>query len=124
MDFKSINKLKAGFLGKNKVYAPVWVLNPATSCELEATPKDAGSGIMIIEDGKMCGYPVFVSDAVEEGLIALGDWTFQPAGFYGDMRLIVDPYSKAENNIIRFILNFGFGTKTLRPEAFVAAKIG
>ena len=124
VDFKSINKLKAGFLGKNKVYAPVWVLNPATSCELEATPKDAGSGIMIIEDGKMCGYPVFVSDAVEEGLIALGDWTYQPAGFFGDMRLIVDPYSKAENNIIRFILNFGFGTKTLRPEAFVAAKIG
>lgn len=123
VNFKNINKIKASFLGKGKIYSPVWVMNPSTYCELEATPKDSGSGVMIIENNKMCGYPVFVSDAVDESLIALGDWTYQPAGFFGEMRLIVDPYTSAEKNVIRFILNFGFGTKTLRPEVFVAAKI-
>lgn len=121
--FKAINKLKGKLLAKGLSVSPVWVLNPATACDLEATPKDAGSGIMIIEDGKMCGYPVFTNPAAAENVLALGDWSYQPANFTGETRLVVDPYTDADRNMVRFILHVSFATETLRPEAFIVGKL-
>jgi len=97
-------------------------MSAARNCELEATPRDAGSGIMMIEDGKLSGYPVFVSHQVTDDYLFLGDFAYQPAGFFGEMRLIVDPYTGADRNMIKITLNFGFATTTLRPAAFVAGK--
>lgn len=123
LTYKSINALKAKLLATGLALNPVWVMSAATYCNLEATPRDAGSGIMMIENGKLCGYPVFVSHAVTDSYIMLGDFAYQPAGFFGEMRLIVDPYTGADRNMIKFTLNFGFATATLRPEAFVAGKL-
>lgn len=122
--FKAINKLKGKLLATGLDMRPVFVLHPSTACDLEATPKDAGSGIMCIENGKMCGCNVFTNPAVPEGVVALGDWAYQPAGFFGELRLTVDPYTLAERNMVRFILNVGFATATIRPDAFVVGKIG
>ncbi len=55
--------------------------------------------------------------------IGLGDWTYQPLGTFGQMRFIVDPYSKARKDSVDFVLNADFGTKTLRPEAFLLGKV-
>lgn len=55
--------------------------------------------------------------------IGLGDWRYQPMGLFGSIRFIVDPYSKASEDSIRFILNADYGTKTLRPEAFALGKV-
>ena len=38
------------------------------------------------------------------------------------MRLTVDPYTGADRNAIRFILNFGLATKTLNADAFALGK--
>lgn len=122
LTYKSINAIKAKLLATGLALNPVWVMSAASYCNLEATPRDTGSGIMMIENGKLCGYPVFVSHAVTDSYIMLGDFAYQPAGFFGEMRLIVDPYTGADRNMIKFTLNFGFATATLRPEAFVAGK--
>lgn len=121
--YKDLNKLKAKLLAGGVAMAPVSVVHPSTYCDLEATPKDTGSGIMMIEGGKLLGYPVFISDAVPENYIGMGDFAQQAIGFTGDMRLIVDQYTKADSNVVRFILNFGLLTATLRPDAFVVGKI-
>lgn len=55
--------------------------------------------------------------------IGLGDWEYQPMGTFGQMRFIVDPYSKARKDSVDFVLNADYGTKTLRPEAFVLGKV-
>lgn len=122
--FKEINGMKAKLLAKGvDLTGVVFIVSAATYTALEATPKDTGSGIMILQDGKMCGLPVFVSEDITDSYIGLGDFSNQPSGFFGDMSLIVDPLTRAAYNEIRFILNVGFATATVRPGAFVLGKI-
>ena len=54
--------------------------------------------------------------------IGIGDWGYQPMGLFGTLRFIVDPYSQARKDAVDFVLNCDYGTKTLRPEAFLLAK--
>lgn len=55
--------------------------------------------------------------------IGLGDWRYQPMGLFGSIRFIVDPYSQARKDCVDFVLNADYGTKTLRPEAFMLGKV-
>lgn len=55
--------------------------------------------------------------------IGLGDWRYQPMGLFGTLRFIVDPYSKARQDSVDFVLNTDYATKTLRPEAFALGKV-
>lgn len=111
---------KAG-LGINATTA--FVVSHDLYATLESTPRDAGSGLMIIEDGKLAGVPVFASDAIGANAIAYGDWSCQAAGFFGELSLTVDPYTGAKSNTVNFVLNFGFATATLRQDGFVLGKI-
>jgi HK97 family phage major capsid protein len=122
--FRSLNGLKAqlfstGIDGENIGF----VMTKATKAILEATPKDAGSGIMVIEDDKLAGVPVFTTHFIGDGNVGLGDWKWQPMGLFGDIRFTVDPYTKAREGAIDFVLEANYGTKTLRKEAFLLAKI-
>lgn len=102
--------------------APCWVMTEDMKAELEDTKVDAGSGRFVCENDKILGYPVFTTSAIGEGNIGFGDWSYQAAGFFGSMDLIVDPYTLARKNATDFVLNARFGTVTLRPEAFVLGK--
>lgn len=100
-----------------------WVMTQAQKAIAEATPKDAGSGIMVCEQDHIAGIPVFCTHYIGEGYIGLGDWRYQPMGLFGDISLIVDPYSQARKDAVDFVLNCNYGTTTLRPEAFALGKV-
>ncbi|MDE7402015.1 MAG: phage major capsid protein [Muribaculaceae bacterium] len=118
-DFKSLNKAKGELLAKGLKSARMcWIMTEATKAELEATPKDTGSGVMIVENDKMCGLPIFCSEHIGEDKIGLGDFTYQVCNQFGDIYLGVDPYTGIGSNKVRFALNADFGTATLRKEAF------
>ena len=122
--FKEFNNLKAKVLstgvdGENLC----WVMTKAQKAIAEATPKDAGSGIMVCENDRIAGLPVFTTHYIGENNIGLGDWRYQPMGLLGDMSFIIDPYSKARNDAVDFVLNVNYGTTTLRKEAFALAKV-
>ena len=122
--FKEFNNLKAKVLstgvdGENLC----WVMTKAQKAIAEATPKDAGSGIMVCENDRIAGLPVFTTHYIGENNIGLGDWRYQPMGLFGDMSFIIDPYSKARNDAVDFVLNVNYGTTTLRKEAFALAKV-
>lgn len=89
----------------------------------EATPKDAGSGIMVCENDHIAGLPVFTTNYIGENNIGLGDWRYQPMGLFGDMSFVIDPYSQARKDAVDFVLNVNYGTTTLRKEAFALAKV-
>lgn len=123
--FKEFNSLKAQILatgvdGDNLC----WVMTKAQKAIAEATPKDAGSGIMICENDHIAGLPVFTTNYIGEGNIGLGDWRYQPMGLFGDISFIIDPYSQARKDAVDFVLNVNYGTTTLRAEAFALAKVG
>lgn len=123
LNFKALNKEKAKLLAKGvKSQYMAWVMTEAMKAELEATPKDAGSGIMCIENDRLCGLPVFCHSAIGEGNIGLGDFRYQVAGQFGDFYFIVDPYTGAGSNKVKFTLNVDFGTATVRPEVYTLLK--
>lgn len=108
-----------------------YVMSEAMKAQLEATPIDAGSGRMVVENGKIAGVPVFCTNyinydadgeatAVEN--IGLGVWSYEPVGQFGDMRFIVDPYTGAKSDVVNLTLNMDFSMTTLRKEAFAWMK--
>ena len=121
--FKDFNGLKAKVLATGVDGEHLcWVMTKAQKAIAEATPKDAGSGIMVCENDHIAGLPVFTTNYIGEGFIGLGDWRYQPMGLFGDISFIIDPYSQARKDAVDFVLNVNYGTTTLRTEAFALAK--
>ncbi len=121
--YKDFCKLKASVLKSGVPGTHLgWVMSKATAAELEGTPKDSGSGIMCIENGMLCGVPVFTTQYIGDDYIGIGDFTYQVMSLFGDMSFIVDPYSSAGSDMVNFHLNCNYGTATLRPAAFALAK--
>lgn len=121
--FKDFNSLKAKVLATGVDGEHLcWVMTKAQKAIAEATPKDAGSGIMVCENDHIAGLPVFTTNYIGEGFIGLGDWRYQPMGLFGDISFIIDPYSQARKDAVDFVLNVNYGTTTLRSEAFALAK--
>lgn len=119
---KELLKMKAQVAAKVDLSAPCWVMTENMKAELEDVKVDAGSGRFVCENGMILGYPVFVTQEIGEGNVAFGDWSYQAAGFFGPMTMIVDPYTLARNNATDFVLNGHFATVTLREDAFVLGK--
>lgn len=89
---------------------------------LETTPKVAGDSNMILQDGKINGFPVFITEYVGEDFLGFGAFAYALVGQFGAMQIVVDPYTKADANITRFVLNADFDMLAVRPEAFAIAK--
>lgn len=120
---KELLKIVSGVASKVKMIAPCWIMTEAMKAELRDVKVDAGSGRFLCENDMILGYPVFTTEAIGADYIGFGDWSYQAAGFFGAMNLVVDPYTLARNNSVDFVLNTRFGTVTLREEAFVLGKI-
>ena len=106
-------KLNAGYSSAGMV----WVMDEGTKAELECTPRDAGSGMMLVENDRLLGLPIFCSH-VMNGKIGLGDFRYQVCGQFGDFSFVVDPITKAKEDKICLTLNGYFSTTTLREDAF------
>ena len=116
---KELLKMKASVAASGiDMIAPCWVMTENMKAELEDAKVDQGSGRFICEDDKIFGYPVYCTPAIGEGKVGFGDWSYQPAGFFGVMSIVVDPYTLARKNSTDFVLNTHFATETLYDEAF------
>lgn len=121
-----------------------YVMSEAMKASLEATPRDTGSGMMICENDRIAGYPVFCTEYINYGAatqvdevdkysgknaskapeeyIGAGVWLYQVLGQFGDFRFTVDPYTKSKSDEVVFTLNSDWSSTTLRKEAFVLKK--
>jgi len=61
---------------------------------LKTTPKDTGSGLFVLEDGQMNGYPVAVSNQIPNRLI-FGNFEDVLIGMWGVLDVMPDPAAKA-----------------------------
>ncbi len=100
-----------------------YVMNPEMAAILEATPRDAGSGLMIIEDGKIAGIPVFATSHIGDK-IGFGFFGYEPLGQFGETNFIVDPYTEARFNSTVFTINADWSMTSLRKEAFCIGTLG
>lgn len=108
-----------------------YVMSENMKSILEATPIDAGSGKMIVENGTIAGYPVFTTEYINYGsdknkanveYIGAGCFGYLPVNQYGDLRVVVDPYSRAKEDIVQVTINADWSMTTLRTEAFALYK--
>ena len=108
-----------------------FVMSEAMKAALEATPIDAGSGRMVVENGAIGGYPVFCTEYINYGsskekadveYVAAGCFGYLPTNQHGEVRLIIDPYTQAKKDVVVFTLNSDWSITTLRKEAFALYK--
>lgn len=109
-----------------------YIVSAAGKAMLETTPKDAGSGRFICENGTVDGDPVFVTEYINtktDGTqdttehIGMGVFSYLAANQHGDARLVVDPYTLAANNEIKVTLNTRWSETILRSEAFACYEL-
>lgn len=99
-----------------------YVMDEYMKATLESTPRDAGSGQMIIENGRIAGVPVFTTNEIntaDKDYIGFGIWSYELLGQFGDMRFVVDPVSQAKKDLTVMTLNADWAMTTAREEAFI-----
>ena len=108
-----------------------YIMSEAMKAALEATPVDAGSGRMIIENGAIAGYPVFCTEYINYGsnkekadveYVAAGCFGYLPTNQHGEVRMIFDPYTQAKNDVIVITMNADWSITTVRKDAFALYK--
>lgn len=99
-----------------------YVCTPQVYGALKSTPKEKGSAEMICTDNMINGYPVLVTSYMGADSIGFGVFSYSAIGQFGDIDLIVDPYSAAKTNIVNFVLNSDYDIVVARKEAFAIAK--
>ena len=96
----------------------VLVMDRATEAELKATPKIAGAaGGFVIENGLCAGYPYVLTHyinteledntlvATDNKVIGIGYFEWLATQQHGEVRLVVDPITLADQNVTRVVLN-------------------
>ncbi len=118
--YADLLSLKGAVLGSNiRPEQLCYAMTETTKALLEGTPKWAGASTPIVdENGKIAGVPVYTSSYCNEGEILFGSFKYAPQGLFGDMNLIIDPYTQARKNAVDFVLNVDYAITVLRQEAF------
>ena len=127
--YKELLQMKGKVMGTG--VEPVgfcFVMSENMKSILEATPIDEGSGRMIVENGAINGYPVFTTEFINYGsnkqpaegveYIGAGCWGYLPVNQYDELRVIVDPYTRAKEDIVQITINGEWSITTLRNQAF------
>lgn len=109
----------------------VFVMGSEDFWALKATPKDSGSGLMVIDDNnRIGGFPVMESNDINRTAvkgtisghnIGFGLFKFLPALQHGDVRMTVDSNSVSAADVdgVYIICNADWSMTDLRPDAFV-----
>lgn len=124
LSYKNIVKLAAQVKKANVIIdgTAAYVVSPEMEAELKSTPKDAGSGLMVLENGIMNGYPVLVSNAVD-GYIGFGVFSNFLIQKVGTPDLVVDNLSRSKENITEVNFNDNIAMQVIRQEAFAKLTI-
>lgn len=104
-----------------------FICSTSMLAELRTTLKSSNVAGYIAESvGKgtyeIDGYPVFVSEDIDDNTIEFGVFEYDLLGQFGEMRMLIDPYTKAASNITQFVFNTRWDNVVLRQEAFAALK--
>lgn len=122
--YKELLAMKGIVLAKGVINdgTAAYVMDEYMKATLESTPRDEGSGLMIVEDGRIAGIPVFCTNEIDEeesDHIGFGIWSYELLAQFGEQRFVVDPVSGAKNDVTILTLNGDWSMTTARAEAFV-----
>ncbi len=129
--FAQLNAAKAKVLSAGvEGSALCWVMSKSMKATLEGTPiNEKGIYVPIVQNDMLCGLPIYTTNDASyttgSGTSAkscehvfIGDFSYLPAGLFGEMRFVVDPYSQARKDCVDFVLNTDFAATVLLEDAF------
>lgn len=107
--------------------------NTSVKAKLMDTLLDAGSGRFLLENDTMLGYNYKFSNQVPANLtkgtssgtlsaILFGNFSDLILGQWGGLDLVVDPYTKATQAMVRLIVNSWWDVGVRHPQSFAAIK--
>ena len=112
-----------------------FVMSSALFWTLKGTPKDAGSGLMVIDDNNcIAGIPVYKSEQVNYKTVSgartkdtkehvlVGNMSYFALNQHGEQRFVVDGVTLAGNGEYKFVLNTRWSMTTLETKAFKSYK--
>ena len=100
-----------------------YVMSNKAKAAFRSMAKSAKTTQLVMEGGMIDGTPVLNTSHVAGKNFAYGDWSNLAIGQFGAVDLLVDPYTKASQGMIRIVINAYFDAKVLRPEAFVTGTV-
>ena len=132
LTWANVMKLK-GALKTTQFVSPKFVAGGELYASLEATRKDAGSGKMIIEEGKISAYQAIdaqglisaIADTAADAdtdpthALILGDWSRAYVGFFGGIEILVDPFSASDEGKTKLTWH-RLADASVNPNAFKA----
>lgn len=95
----------------------LYVVNPTMAGLLKTTTKAAGSPF-ILEDGKINGHPVFVTNDVPSGFIGFGLFSSVVVNEFDVSDIVTDRLTGATTNKVTVFSNFDADIAVLRDQAF------
>jgi len=99
-----------------------FITNPAIKAILRGREKVTGyPDFLMGADGKLEGFDVLVTNQVSSGYMFFGDFSQALLGLWGGIDLVIDPYSKAEYGLSRFIATQMVDVAVRYPGAFSVA---
>lgn len=113
-DWAAIVALKTAVAAANAdLTGASYLLTPELAGLAETTRKDAGSGIMLLENGRMAGFPALPTNQMPKNLagtgndahgIVFGNFAYMLIALFGaGVEIIIDPYAKKRRNIVEIM---------------------
>lgn len=98
--------------------SPAYLMNAAMRGNLKTTKKDAGSGIFIMENGEVNGYPGVLSNQVAANDLWFGNFADLIIGYFSGLDLMVDPYTHSTSGTVRVVAMQDVDIAVRHPESF------
>lgn len=97
----------------------MYVVSPEMAKALKTTPKSAGSE-MIMVDGKINGYNVYVTNDTPDGFVGFGFFSNVVVNEFDTADIIFDPITRAGEDVELLNINYDADISVLREQAFSA----
>ena len=101
----------------------LYVIGTAMRGRLKTKPIAPNHPAMVLVGNEMNGYPVVTSNLIPADYIGFGFFEYAVLSQFGNFSLIVDPYTLATKNEVRFTGNSEYDITVLRSEAFSLGKV-
>lgn len=121
--YKQIATLESEIEDANVMNECTYILSNAAKATFRTTAKGSNMSGFIYEAGEIDGQKALNTSNVTKNCFAYGDFSSLAIAQWGAIDLVVDPYTKASEGMIRLVINAYFDAKVLRPETIVTGKV-
>lgn len=121
--YKQIATLESEIEDANVINDCKYIMSNSAKATFRTTQKGSGTASFILENNEIDGQEVLSTSNVTKNCFAYGDFSNLAIAQWGAIDLVVDPYTKASEGMIRLVINAYFDAKVLRDGTIVTGKV-